>query len=61
MVVYYLHSVKLYKVKNSCPYLPQMLTCIMADIAGIFYALKRILRVIIENLRAEISLAAHSG
>ena len=33
---------------------------IIANILGILYMLKRILEAIIENLRAEISFAAHS-
>ena len=33
---------------------------IIANITGILYTLKQVLRVIIENLRAEISFAAHS-
>ena len=33
---------------------------IIANITGILYTLKRILRAIIENLRAEISFAVHS-
>ena len=33
---------------------------IIANVTGILYTLKRILKVIIQNVRAEVSFAAHS-